>query len=288
MSSSGLNAASLPLGSVAGVPIRVHITLPLLLVLGILAEGLDMFSWAAVGWAALMYGPILLVTVLIHELGHALAAKRLGGQAEGILLWPLGGLAYLSHSSGPKVDLLIAVAGPLTHIPQFLVWFAILFPVYHAVYDSWHISLSIPQPSDHFGLAVVAGACQLNIALAAFNLLLPAYPLDGGRIFADLMLLAGVSPERAAKATAGVATLGGAVVIGLGIWWRSFLTIAVGIWMLYSTLQLWVAIRAGAVGQHPLFSYDANASGTGTGGGGTQLPATGGSGYQRYGGDGTV
>lgn len=54
------------------------------------------------GFAAILYGPLLLVTVLIHELGHSLAARRLGGHAEGILLWPLGGLAYLAHSSGPK------------------------------------------------------------------------------------------------------------------------------------------------------------------------------------------
>lgn len=50
----------------------------------------------------LQYGPILLGTVLIHELGHALAARRVGGHADGILLWPLGGLAYVGHDCGPK------------------------------------------------------------------------------------------------------------------------------------------------------------------------------------------
>lgn len=78
------------------------VTFPLVLAVGLLAEGLNWDSWTAVGWAALMYGPILLVTVLLHELGHCLATRRLGGQVEGILLWPLGGLAYLAHASGPK------------------------------------------------------------------------------------------------------------------------------------------------------------------------------------------
>ncbi len=78
------------------------VTFPILFALGLLAEGLRFSSWTAVGFAAILYGPLLLVTVLIHELGHSLAARRLGGHAEGILLWPLGGLAYLAHSSGPK------------------------------------------------------------------------------------------------------------------------------------------------------------------------------------------
>ncbi|PRW60200.1 MBL fold metallo-hydrolase [Chlorella sorokiniana] len=267
---------SLPAGSLFGIPIRLSYTLPLLFVVALLAEAFT--SWAAFGWAALMYGPILLGTVLIHELGHALAARRVGGHADGILLWPLGGLAYVGHDCGPKADLWIALAGPLTHIPQFLVWFAILFPVYHAAYGSWDISLAIPYPDAHFGLAVVAGACQLNIGLVLFNLFLPAFPLDGGRILADLLLLRGVSPETAAKITASLATVLGAGVVAIGIWRTlvasvaSVLTIAVGVWMLYVTVQLWECIRAGTVRQHPLFRVAASDAGSG-GAGGAQLPA---------------
>lgn len=80
---------------------------------------------------------------------------------------------------------------------------------------------------------------QLNIGLVLFNLFLPAFPLDGGRILADLLLLRGVSPETAAKVTAGLATLLGCGVVGIGVWRTlassvaSVLTIAVGLWMLY-------------------------------------------------------
>ena len=98
--SSSFEASSLPVGSLAGIPVRLHLTFPLVLVAALLQAGSS--TWASLGWAALMYGPILLVTVLLHELGHSLAARRVGGHAEGILLWPLGGLAYVAHSSGPK------------------------------------------------------------------------------------------------------------------------------------------------------------------------------------------
>lgn len=50
----------------------------------------------------LILGPILLFTVLTHELGHCMAARQVGGHAESILLWPLGGLAYIGHNQGPK------------------------------------------------------------------------------------------------------------------------------------------------------------------------------------------
>ena len=67
-----------------------------------------------------------------------------------------------NHLLSFAADLFIALAGPATHIPQFLVWFACLFPAYHAAYGSWSMSLAIPPPQQHFGLAVVAGACQVR------------------------------------------------------------------------------------------------------------------------------
>ena len=75
-------------------------TFPLVLVVSLASQGFH--GWAALVWAALLYGPILLLTVLVHELGHSLAARRLGGEVDSILLWPLGGLAYIAHSGNPR------------------------------------------------------------------------------------------------------------------------------------------------------------------------------------------
>lgn len=57
----------------------------------------------------ILLGPVLLVTILIHELGHCLAARSIGGVVEGILLWPLGGLAFIGHTAGPKGTLSTAL-----------------------------------------------------------------------------------------------------------------------------------------------------------------------------------
>lgn len=74
-------------------------------------------------WGAIVYGPILFVSVLIHEFGHCFGARCVGGKATQIILWPLGGLAFIGHDSGPKGDLWVTLAGPLTHIPQAGVWY---------------------------------------------------------------------------------------------------------------------------------------------------------------------
>lgn len=58
-------------------------------------------KWLALLWFIVL-GPVLLITILIHELGHSLAARSVGGSAQGILLWPLGGLAFIHHNASPK------------------------------------------------------------------------------------------------------------------------------------------------------------------------------------------
>jgi len=103
--------------------------------------------------AFIVYGPVLFVTVFLHELGHCFATRQVsdppsregpparsgtpchhqthwwprstvvsdaqvGGAVHGILLWPLGGLAFVGHAGSPARDLYVAVCGPLTHIPQ--------------------------------------------------------------------------------------------------------------------------------------------------------------------------
>lgn len=244
---------SIPLGKLFGIPIRLHVLFLALLGLQVAAGFIVSKEWALF-WFILL-GPILLATVLIHELGHSLAARSVGGEAHGILLWPLGGLAFIGHTAGPKADMWVAFAGPLTHIPQVILYVLCLIPVHEANTGDKNISLRIPYPdSQHLGEAVLVGALLMNISLFAFNLLVPAYPLDGGRIFVDMLLTCGVPPVTTAKLTVGVAApIALGIVIFGGVTFQ-VVTILVGLWILFSTFQLFDCVRKGEVQNHPMFA----------------------------------
>lgn len=127
-------------------------------------------SLAYLCWALLLYGPILLATVLVHELAHCLAARLTGSRVHNIILWPLGGLSYVGHSIGPKEDLLVAVAGPLSHVVQAAFWLLILLPFSWQMTGSVHLShllLYLPAPETHFWVALFAGAVEVSAVCVA-------------------------------------------------------------------------------------------------------------------------
>jgi Zn-dependent protease len=125
-------------------------------------------SYRSVGWNVAEYLSLFAI-VLMHEFGHALACRSVGGKAERIVLWPLGGVAYVSPPMRPGAMLWSIVAGPLVNV--------ILVPVF------WGL-LWLPADPDlhHFLLAVA----YINQALLIFNIL-PIYPLDGGKILWSLL-----------------------------------------------------------------------------------------------------
>lgn len=178
----------------------------------------------------------------------------------GILLWPLGGLAYVGHTAGPKADMVVAVAGPLTHVPMTGLWLLLLTVAQHTNSGAWSApSLVLPQPSTAALMwqAICAGAVAINISLAAFNLLVPAYPLDGGRLLADSLLACGVPPPTAAKVTVGLAApLGlGIVAWSLAPHHVQITLTCVGAFILVATWELWSHVRRGTLDQHPLFAF---------------------------------
>lgn len=97
------NPYMLPLGTVQGIPIRLHPTFFALLGVSVLAGAGRGGEYIAL--VALLYGPVLLATIVAHELGHALTARRLGAAVEAIVLWPLGGLALCGAGASPQDDI---------------------------------------------------------------------------------------------------------------------------------------------------------------------------------------
>lgn len=141
-----------------GIPLRLHISFVLLAAALIGAQALTGGLSTALGSALLGVG--LFGSVLLHELGHALAARRFGIGTRSITLYPFGGIAALTaEPDDPRAELWIALAGPAVNFGLA----ALALPL---------ALLSVPMAATFAGM---------NVALGLFNLL-PAFPMDGGRV----------------------------------------------------------------------------------------------------------
>jgi Zn-dependent protease len=124
-------------------------------------------------WAAYEYLALFLL-VLLHEFGHALACRQTGGRADQIVLWPLGGIAFVDPPRRPGAMLWSIAAGPLVNV--------ILIPVFF-------IALAMLQGSAEEApnfYRLLSQIWQINLGLLIFNIL-PVYPLDGGQILRALL-----------------------------------------------------------------------------------------------------
>jgi Zn-dependent protease len=104
-----------PLGRMFGIRINVHVLMPLVLVGLILRVTVGKDAAVTFGEALVMSG-LLLLSVLLHELGHCFAARSVDGDATEVLLWPLGGLAYCDVPHTPRANLITALGGPAVNL----------------------------------------------------------------------------------------------------------------------------------------------------------------------------
>lgn len=213
---------SFRIGALFGISIRVHViflALFALLLLQILVQdGVSMAIWFGVRFT------LLFCFVLLHELGHSLAAQAHGIRVHDIVLWPLGGLARLAAiPEQPGVEFRIAIAGPLVNF--FLV--ALLLPMHLATGGSLDF-----HPDEFMTWSALQYAMFVNLMMGSFNLL-PAFPLDGGRIFRAL-LARKVSYLRATRAAVHVGR-SFALVLGLislvSLEYLSLTFIALFVWL---------------------------------------------------------
>jgi Zn-dependent protease len=114
--------------------------------------------------------------VLLHEFGHALACRQVGGVANRIVLWPLGGIAYVNPPPRPGAFLWSIAAGPLVNVVLVPLTFGLF-----VLCDTAGVAADLPDLHDFLRAVVV-----MNLGLLLFNLL-PIYPLDGGQIAQALL-----------------------------------------------------------------------------------------------------
>jgi Zn-dependent protease len=135
-------------------------------------------SYSSLAWNVAEY-VALFVIVLLHEFGHALACRQVGGQANRIVLWPLGGVAFVAPPQRPGATLWAIAAGPLVNL--VLLPGALLL----AAVSQWTGWGNLFPDFQHFLWTLVF----INVGLLVFNLL-PVYPLDGGQILRCLLWFA--------------------------------------------------------------------------------------------------
>jgi stage IV sporulation protein FB len=180
---------SVSLGRFAGVQVRLHAFF-LLFALGILylASG-DIAGANAglVGYCALALA-VLLVSVLLHELAHGIAAQRVGGNVEELVLGPFGGLAPMSVPAQPQLQLIVAVAGPLVNLG--LVFLSTMCLLLAGDGGDFPRSLSIDAAdfsnAGAWWILAVKFLFWINWALLLANML-PAQPFDGGTVLRSIL-----------------------------------------------------------------------------------------------------
>jgi Zn-dependent protease len=163
---------SIRLFSYCGITVFLHFSWFLIAVYEINAGG---GGYSSIAWNVAEYLALFLI-VLLHEFGHALACRQVGGTANQIVLWPLGGVAYVDPPPRPGATLWSLAAGPLVNVALIPVILAI-----RALGDSAGWAQTVPDAAK-----LVHAVFRINGLLLVFNML-PIYPLDGGQILQSLL-----------------------------------------------------------------------------------------------------
>ncbi|MCF3651954.1 site-2 protease family protein [Synoicihabitans lomoniglobus] len=184
--------------------------------------------YSSLAWNVAEYLTLFAI-VLMHEFGHSLACRQVGGQADQIVMWPMGGVAYVSPPFRPGAQLWSIAAGPLVNVA--------LIPIFY--FSARLLILSGVAPTSPDFWDWFSTVQWINIILLCFNLL-PVYPLDGGQIVRSLLWF-GVGPRKSLLWASGFGLVG-AAALGFwaflqGSWW-------LGILVLFIASNGWRAFQA--------------------------------------------
>ena len=226
---------SLFIGKIAGIKIFLHWTFPIIIfwiIFSNLSRGLnaEQVTWSVVFILALF------VCVTLHELGHALAAKRYHIKTKDITLLPIGGVARLEKMpEKPMQELIVALAGPAVNFVIVILLFIFLrltkLPTDFSIIT--HVS------ADNFLLSLAI----INLWLAVFNLI-PAFPMDGGRVLRALLSLR-INRILATKIAASIGQTIAVIFVFLGFFGNPFL-IFIGLFIFLGALAEYEQVKTGS------------------------------------------
>lgn len=215
---SGRSQSSIRLGRIAGIELYLHWTWFLIAFYEIQS---NRGRYSSIGWNILEYLSLFLI-VLLHEFGHALACRQVGGTANRIMLWPLGGVAYVNPPQRPGATLWSIAAGPLVNVA--------LFPILWGVYAFGHAHGWIHTMRDLYLFTQMV--LWIDGSLLVFNLL-PVYPLDGGQIVRSLLWFP-LGRARSLMVTTILSFIGIAGLVVLALLMHSIWSVAIAAYLLMS------------------------------------------------------
>jgi Zn-dependent protease len=223
----------------AGIDVWLHWSWFLLAFYGIQArkENYSTYLWPALEYAALF------AIVTLHEFGHALACKQVGGRADQIVLWPFGGVAYVAPPRRPGATLWCIAAGPLVNVG--------LFPIFSG---AWLLALRLGWPDNApDAYTFIRALWMIDLGLLIFNLL-PIYPLDGGQILQSLLWFV-CGYARSLMIAAGIGFVGVAGLILFAIqaraWWLGLMCALVVLYCWGGLQRARALSRLAAMPKHP-------------------------------------
>jgi Zn-dependent protease/CBS domain-containing protein len=207
---------SFKIGKLFGIPIRVHLTfLLLLLFIGIVGSRQGGSEGAFLGMIVIIF---IFICVILHEVGHSLVAIHYGIKVNDIILLPIGGVSRMEEiPEDPKQEITISVVGPLVSFGLAILFFLLA--------TITHQSINFKQINLH-SRNVVASLFWINLVLGGFNLI-PAFPMDGGRVLRGI-LATRIESLKATKIAVGIGQGFAIILFFFGIffnWWMALIAI---------------------------------------------------------------
>jgi len=216
---------SLVIGTFTDIPIKVHWTFGLLLLFVVyyvhqngleLIDGLWFFSLVT----------FMFCFVIMHEYGHALTARRFGVDTKDIIISPIGGVARLTHIPKNALhEFYIALAGPAVNLSLLVVLLIVQLLFNYPILPSSDVINPLTHLPDYLGILL-----SINVALVVFNLV-PAFPMDGGRILRSLLTMVLKNHQKATEIASYIGQVIAVVFVLTGAYFDHYMLLFIGIFV---------------------------------------------------------
>lgn len=198
--------------TIAGIPIRLHFTFVLFMVFAVSSQSrAPQLAWLL---------PAIFGCVVLHELGHALTAKRFGIRTREITLYLIGGVAFIEGRPKPAQEFWIALAGPLVNVAIALI----IYPFLVAKEGT-----ALPLSWSLEGSSFLRGLFLSNVFLPLFNMI-PALPMDGGRVLRALLAMR-MGERRATQVAASIGQMLAVAAAVYGVYSQQIILLLIAVFV---------------------------------------------------------